>query len=355
MNLSEMDIASLRDLFSGPGVDTRSWLEYGQVQPDSGDSHSVRFNDEDGNPLPQGVMVDVKLQPGGIILPCRVGGHLAGTGEAEYSPFGPGDEVLVAIPSGDERQGGVIISRLTNTYDTFPRQVAGQDVTLNNVTFKRLKTPYILETAASYLVRSALTGAQLAMDASGNLFFSDGEGSLLSISQSVITLQTPKGEALLQIDPVGFSVALQSNATSLVLDDANGSNFLSGNTLSIGTLGINPGQHAVTLEQVLGIIANTICMLGNTLAFDQLGPYASAAWSAGAPALLTAIFAGVIPGCVLPTPVGTGGLPGGLLDALGLAVLLPVALGQPDLHGPDKPIPVPAPFAPGLGRGGLFI
>jgi len=354
--MDEMDIASFRDLFAGPGNDTRSWVEYGQVQPDSGDSHSVRFNDEDGNPLPQGVMVDVKLQPSGIVLPCRVGGNVAGTGEAEYSPFGPGDEVLVLIPGGDERNGAVIISRLTNTYDTFPRQVAGMDVTQNNFTFKRLQTPYVIETGSSYMIRSALTGAQIAVDATGNLFLSDGEGASLSIAQTAITLQEQTGTTLLQIDPAGLSIALQSNATTLVLDDANGSTFLSGNSLSIGTLGINPGQHAITLEQVLGLIANTICVLAVEGAFNPASPF-GAAWTAGgAVATLTAVFAALVPGTVAPNPIAaSGGAPGGVLDALGLVALLKVALAVPDVHGADLPIPLPTPFAPGIGRGGFFL
>jgi hypothetical protein len=355
--MDEMDIASFRDLFAGPGADTRSWMEYGQVQPNSGNANSVRFDDEDGNPLPQGVLVDVKLMPSGIILPCRVGGHVAGLGEAEFSPFGPGDEVLVAIPGGNERNGGVIIQRLTNLSDTFPRTVAGLDATQNNITFKRLRTPYILETAASYLVRSALTGAQIAMDASGNLFFADGEGSLLSISATTVTLQGPGGNALVQIDPEQNNVAIQSNATSLIIDDTNGSRFLSGNSLSLGTLGINPGQHAISLEQVLNLLANLICVLAVQGAFDSSGPFGTSTWTGGgAEGTLQGVFAALIPGATLPDPIASaGGAPGGVLDSLGLAALLRVALAIPSIFGADLPVPIPTPFAPGIGRGGFFL
>ena len=157
-----LDIAALRDLMRGPGMDTRQWISYGIVDADNPEARSVRFNDDGGTPLPEGVLVAVTLMPSGISVTCRVSSQNAGSGEGEYSPFGPGDEVLVAIPEGNERAGCAIIGRFNNAHDVFPQQVAGQDITNNDTTVRRLKTPYVLETAASYMVRSALSGASFS-------------------------------------------------------------------------------------------------------------------------------------------------------------------------------------------------
>src|ERR1700722_6710543 len=107
--MTEMDSTSMAHLFSHPGADTRQWLSYGLVcQAVAGGDQSVRFTDDTGATLPQGVLVDVTLQPSGITVPCRVGAQSAGNGEGEFNPFGPGDEVLVAVPEGNERAGCVI-------------------------------------------------------------------------------------------------------------------------------------------------------------------------------------------------------------------------------------------------------
>lgn len=255
-----MDIATIRDLYSGPGMDTRQWISYGIVDAETEEQHSTRFDDEDGNPLPHGVLVDVTLQPSGISVPCRVLATAGGSGEGSFSPWGPGDEVLVAIPDGDEKSGCVILGRFNNGKDAFPRAVAGMDVTQNNVSFHRIATPFIMETASSWMVRSAATGASLSIDPIGNVLMADGMGSTIAINQTVISMQEASGGALVQIDPVLKSVTLQSSggessATTFQLDDAGGaSSLMTGGTMNIVTAGGGYAMgHAITTEQVMQI------------------------------------------------------------------------------------------------------
>jgi hypothetical protein len=328
------DESTIQDLFSFPGADTRGWIEYGIVESSSEGGPSVRFNDDDGQPLENGVLVDVTLQPSGITVPCRILSATAGSGEGEFSPFGPGDEVLVGVPDGDERNGCVILGRMSNGKDIFPQAVAGMDVTNNSVTFRRLKTPYIMETAASYMVRQASTGASFSIDPTGNITFGDGAANLLALSHSVISLQEATGSTLLQIDPGAQTLSLQASssagsATTLVLDDANGSVFMTGQTLSLITAGGGYALgHAITMEQV-------VCMFK---------AFCIAVGTAN-PAVLT--------GAALAALATTGVLFPGMVAKLDASVLVPpldtAAVLLALQHTPDA-----AGISPGFGRAGLM-
>lgn len=258
------DIATMSDGLAGPGMDTRQWLSYGLVLPDAGDAHSVRFKDEDGAPIPQGALVDVKLEPSGIVVPCRVLSRYAGAGEGSWSPIGPGDEVLVAVPEGDERAGCVILGKLSNGPDVFPTTVAGQDVTQNTIGFDRSVTPYIFETAASYMVRAASTGASWSIDATGNVIFNDGSGNSLSLTHTAIVLQESTNTALLQIDPAKLQVTLQADSTTLTIDALH-SKFMSTGDFSIASGGFNPIYHLATVESVINLLINFFIGLGAIL------------------------------------------------------------------------------------------
>lgn len=314
-----MDSSTMTDLFSAPGTDTRQWLSYGIVCPDTESGRSVRFKDANGAPLPQGVLVEVKLQPSGNVVPCRVGSQAAGSGEGEYSPFGPGDEVLVALPGGSERGGCVIVCRLSNGLDTFPTAVAGMDVTNNNVTFKRLRTSFILETAASYMVRSALTGASFSIDPTGNFLANDGSGNILTLSHAVLALQDSTGAAGIQVDPENLTVGIAAEGTSFLFKDAV-STFQSTGTLGIGTSGVGPLGHAVTAEQVIAWLSGLLTVIGPMLTPPIITPIptiidplvlaaATAAMTATAATypLTSAAFAGLLAGSSTPGgPFGVG-------------------------------------------------
>jgi hypothetical protein len=325
--MDDFDFLSVRQAFVHEGADPRQWITYGIVEPETQNSHSVLFNDETGAPLPYPLVL-VKLI-NGTTVPCRVGSPVAGEGESEYYPFVAGDEVVVAIVDGNERAGCVILCRLNQGLDTFPPMVGGNDSTTNTFGFRRMRTPYVLETASSYLLRSALTGAFIGIDQSGGVTISGGDGNYLTISPDVIGFQLADTSCSMQIDPSKQQVALQALSSILLLDD-NTSSFISGGTLMILTSGglYQPG-HAITFEQVVSLLAGLLTAIGTSIP----GPIAGAALAAAA-----------VP--IIATP-GTG--------AISAASVLPgdpfTAAIQLALQVP----PDPTGEIPGVGRAGTLF
>jgi len=245
----------MREMASGPGVDSRQWCSYGQVIGDANGSKSIRFNDEEGAALAHGVLIDVKLEPSRHEVPCRVLSSCAGNGEGEYHPFVAGDEVMVLVPEGNERAGCVIIGRLNNKHDVFPQKVAGMDVTQNNVGFKRHVFPFVVETSAGYTIRNAVTGSSFTIDQSGQVFITEGgTGAQFVMSPDVVSLMLNGSTVGFQIDVAAGIAMIKSNTATLVLDDGAGSKWQSTGTLSFSPCG-NPGlNHVTTIEAVCQIL-----------------------------------------------------------------------------------------------------
>jgi len=245
-----------------PGGDTREWGCFGIVQPaTSGSGASIRFYDDDGNPLPEGYLVDVKLMPSGTIVPCLVASFLAGQGEACFFPFNAGDEVYVMVPEGDERAGCTIVGRCNQALDVFPLQVAGQDVTQNNFGFVRMRTPFIVETASSLLLRHSVSGAFLAFDLSGALTMAPGDGGSLHLGPDFLGFQTLDSSGSVQVVPAngsqGNQVQMNADATSFLLD-GSASQLLTTGTLTLATAGNQFCGHALTVEQFLTIMQGIV-------------------------------------------------------------------------------------------------
>ena len=245
----------LRELASGPGTDTRQWTSYGQVIASTGTQKSVRFTDDSGAPLAHGVLVDVKLEPSGIEVPCRVVSSCAGNGEGEWHPFVDGDEVLVAIPEGNERAGCVILGRLNNKHDVFPQKVAGMDATSNTFGFRRHVMPFVVEVGGGYSIRQVTTGSAVTIDQTGQVFVTEGgTGAQLVLTPDVVGLMLNGGTCGFQIDVVNGIVLMSANRASLTLDDAVGSKWQSKGVLSVSTCG-NPGlNHVTTIEGVCQLL-----------------------------------------------------------------------------------------------------
>lgn len=342
-----MDQVTMAAAFAGPGQDTRQWVSYGLVDP--GDK-SVIFTDEDGNVLPTGPLVIVTLQPSGITVPCRVGGSCAGNQEGEWFPFLPGDEVLVAVPEGDERAGCVIISRLNQDIDKFPLIVAGQDVTKNNFGFKRLRTPYVIETASSFMIRSAITGAGLTIDPTGNCYFNSGDGHQIVMHASFMKFADASGDNFLQVDPDKSEVLLQAGGTTQLTLDKSASTFFTMGTLDIGTGGTAGAGHAVTAEQVFAILANFCVFLATTGGVASLsGILATAsAFDAVFSAWIQQMSIPATPFCASPITPGSQfaqlPLTFGPVGAINAGMLL-LSLLPPD--------PTGAAPSPGIGRPNL--
>jgi hypothetical protein len=239
------DRSTFAQAFSAPGIDPRQWISYGVVTRDHETSDVVTYDDEIGAPI-----VTVLLQPSEVFVACRVAQSVAGNGEAEWFPFVEGDEVVVAIPAGNEKSGCIILGRLNNQLDAFPSSVAGSGSQLNNFAFKRMRAPFIMETSETLLFRSAKTEAFLSLSALGAWTMSNEKG-FVAVANDFITMQTADNEQLVQINLNSKLVAIESGPALLHLKSSGASQFFVPGTLQIGTSGTAPTAfHGVTAESV---------------------------------------------------------------------------------------------------------
>lgn len=325
-------------------MDTRQWISYGTVEIATGDQKSVHFKDEKGQPLAAGPIVSVRLHPSDITVACRIASSLAGGGEGSWHPISPGDEVIVAVPEGTERAGCVIIGRLGNAIDSWPGTVAGQDATENTFAFQRMRSPFILETAGSYMVRNAQNLAQFAMDPEGNIILAAGSGQQLVLRSDFASFALGDNTAKVQLDPEDSSVLmLAGDQDTTFYLAATGSQFMSQGTLNIGTGGFPGTGHAVTVEQVALLLANFAC------AFLSSGMISPAGIGVPAsPVLLDTMLAAIFAGTLSPTPPGP--VPGGDVSTLqGGYAALRGALSNPAAAADQTG------FLPGAGRAGFLL
>lgn len=319
----ELDPSTAAEAFARPGMDPRQWISYGIVNADSEEARSVLFDDDDGElPFP---LVIVTLQPSGVTVPCRVAGMVAGEGEADWFPFVGGDEVLVAIPEGDERAGCCIIGRLNQAKDKFPRTIAGADTTQNTMGFRRMRTPYVLETASGYMVRSATTGAAFAIDQAGAIFLNNGDKHLLAMTADVVSLGLGDQSAYIQFDASKSTTTIAAKETSMVVS-ADESKWLCKGTLALGTSGVAPTDHAISVEAVVGIL-NTI--------FTAIGVASTAP-----PALVAFLATFTAPATLAGLVTASAAAP--LPSLQGLAITAGLAIPK-------------SPGSPGIGCAGLTI
>ncbi len=318
------------NLYTRPNADTRRHCGIGLVAPTSStgsNSPSVYFTNAQGAPNSFGVQVLVQMVPAGDILPCRVGSACAGDGMGEYHPFIEGDEVVVLIPDGDEKNGGIIIGRLNQEADVFPTTVGGADVTQNSIAFKRVLAPYILESGTSIIVRNAATGGALTLDPTGNTYLSDGNGNGLVMRSDVVSLALKDTAAGIQLNPDTDDLTLiaQSGDCSLLLD-STASQFQSKGTLQFSTLG-NYGVNHVMTTEALGAILNALV---TAIAAVATGPVTGAA--------LAAAFA--VPGAMGTMMAGALSTPLDQLSSQAVAAAL---------------VTPKSPGAPGIGSQGVQV
>jgi hypothetical protein len=243
-----------------PGMDTRNWVSYATVNPDTANARSVMFKNEQGLPFPEGPLVNVTLWPSGVTCLCRVAGCIAGNGEAEWFPYVGGDEVLVVLPEGSERSPPVIIGRLNQSIDVWPTSVAGLDPTKNNFAFLRTRAPYVMEVGPSLIIRSAQTGCALTFGPDGSVLLANGDKHLFAMMADAITLQTTNAEALLQLNPGDKSAALQGGAATFNLNETQ-AKFITPGQLLVSTGSVNPQYHVTTAESVANIVQQVIALL----------------------------------------------------------------------------------------------
>lgn len=337
MNRNDFDAATMSASIARPGIDPRQWVSYALVSPqqnvDGEVIDSVEFDDE------LGPLVNCKLQPSNISMRCRIAQRFAGAGEAEYSPFIEGDELLVVILEGLEAAGGVIIGRLNNSIDTFPLEsIAGQDPTGNKFAFERRRTPFIQEYAATYMIRIASHGGFILLSDNGTITLRDGSKGALQMGPDAFSYMegvpgennpdgTPTPTMLFQLDLTGRRLNLQVDDATLQMNSSDADNNAGKTILAAPTefqvvLGTNQAlENVATYESVLAMF--------DLFAASLLGP-------AGGPVALLA----------LETAIALGGPP--LLTPSALAL----AAGKPLAQAAPKPPADPATniqLLPGLG------
>lgn len=318
------DAALHREATSGI-VDTRQWGSYGTVSPETPNAPSVTFTKA------YGPLVNVKLHPSGIPVVCRVTHEIAGNGEGEWYPFVAGDEVWVQIPEGDERAGCCITGRLNQEIDAWPEQVAGQDATKNNFGFRRMRAPYIIDTAAAYLIHQATTGAFLSMTEVGAFVLSTADKSFLGLNADFLGMQNADADLLLQLNLAAKQVVLQSGKTTLTVDAELSSLYTPG-TVQIGTAGQKATGHATTVEAVANMLAALL---------SALGALSAGGGALGAASLATAL-------ALLTTPSAA---------QAAVAAVLATAAGLPSSPAVVAALTsaLASPSQPGLGAAGLLI
>ncbi len=338
-----IDQASLAKALAPP---PQQHVSYGIVDADTPEAKSVIFEDADGNPLPYGPMVHVTLQPSGVSMACRVGMELAGVGEGEWYPYAAGDEVLVVIPEGNQRAGACIIKRMNQEIDTWPTVVAGQKTTENKLGFRRMRAPFILETAAAYLIRSATTGSQIGIDGQGQVILNDGDKNAMVLGPEALGFTSGDGESFMNVLPPSTQVYLGAGAATFLLDPS-GTKFISEGGIDFATNGGAATGHGVTAEQVVAFVANVVTALMSAGAFaPTLPPPASAA-------LVSPFIALALAG--LATPAPTDAAPGGSFPPPWFGTVFgPAGALTAAMSNPLAPID-PTGMVFGYGRGGFKL
>lgn len=283
------DHTSAAQAFAGP---ERVWISYGRVDEDSEDGErSTQFDEEDGQ-----IYVNVTLKPSDMQVRARVGMIAAGPGEAVYFPLISGDEVLVAMPEGDPRAGPVIVARLNNSYDPFPREsVAGFDPATNGFGVFRTRSAMTFESGQSIMLRSAAAGAFLRLDARGNVTLRDGASGALQMSPDVFGYQSGDGARFLQLDlneqrfnvKIGqASILLAGDLEAAAAAGTPQSSYLvvPGN-LVLTSGGLQPNftvEHALSTEAAVNFLSQLLVQIGVAIP----GPLTGAGLAAAATAIL---------------------------------------------------------------------
>lgn len=114
------DVLRIGRAVSYPGIDPRSWVATGRVDPDD---ESFRWEPE------LGWIADVSMY-GGMMdgvneVPCRTMGIGRGDDQGEFIPPDRDCEVLVGLAGGDVEQGPVIMGTLTNKGCKAPTTING--------------------------------------------------------------------------------------------------------------------------------------------------------------------------------------------------------------------------------------
>jgi hypothetical protein len=259
--VTTLDYASMGEAGARGGNDPRQWISNGVVNADQPGAPSVDFTSK------AGPLVSVRLHPSDIDVRCRTASFIAGGGQGEWHPFVGGDEVLVALPMGSERAGAVIVGRLNNGVDVFPTNVANNDVTANNITTRRTIPNYAWETTNGWILRNITTGAQLALDVTGQWTMNSGDLHFMQIGSTGVTLSLKKMTSYITLDATTGQITLNvgPGKARFTMDPATGNIY-------VGTQGTFPVGHVATVEGMVAFVAAALTTLGALVLPTPISP-----------------------------------------------------------------------------------
>ncbi len=113
-----MDAGAFQMGIGGPGIDPRVWMSLAYVNTGAGVNGADVVVDSK-----EGVFAGVTLLPSQQQDTARLSSEYAANGAGDYVPLIPGEEVLVAVPSGSWDEGLVIVKRLWSPSDPPPAAV----------------------------------------------------------------------------------------------------------------------------------------------------------------------------------------------------------------------------------------
>lgn len=117
---STLDTRMLAEALKGPGIDSRHWVSYGTVGTVD-DQGNANYSDARSVYVgPEGVEVDVILEPLGLPVTCHYYGVQGGQSVTFLTPIHAGDRVVVILPEGSPATPPVIVAILHSAHDKVP-------------------------------------------------------------------------------------------------------------------------------------------------------------------------------------------------------------------------------------------
>lgn len=117
-----LDFSRIAEAVSRPGIDPRTWVCLGRIDDDP---DAIVWDEE------LGWFVDVTITEGtlaGETVLCRVGSDGQGAAVGRYSPPRPDALVIVAVPSGDPNNEGLVLRQLHDLDHGPPSAVNGDTI-----------------------------------------------------------------------------------------------------------------------------------------------------------------------------------------------------------------------------------
>lgn len=182
-----LDIRRVAEAIKGQGIDPRLWASYGTVAVVSEDGE---VDYEDPNAVyvgPEGVEVDVILEPLDIPAVCKYAGMEGGCSVTVVAPIRAGDRVLVICPDGD-LTSPTIVAVLHSAACPMP---VDPDDPRGRSLFKNDRTLIYAREAAGPIDIRTEGGARLEMTQGGEVVANQGDRGVARIQDTTKLTMSP--------------------------------------------------------------------------------------------------------------------------------------------------------------------